>query len=67
MHRNKMTGAIGAIGLLWLGTAGTAFAEAPCDFLCAMTAANEASLVMLREQDLLPPGWRARSPAASSR
>jgi len=55
MHSNKMTGAIGAIGLLWLGAAGAASAAA-CDFLCAMTAANEASLVMLREQDLLPPG-----------
>ena len=26
-----------------------------CDFLCYMTAANEASLVMLWEQGLLPP------------
>jgi len=26
-----------------------------CDFLCYLTAANEASLVMLREQGLLPP------------
>ena len=56
MRCNRISTAIGAVGLLWLGTAGTASAEASCDFLCNMTAANEASLVMLREQDLLPPG-----------
>jgi len=54
MRCNRITGTMGAIGLLWLTTAGAASAEAPCDFLCYMTAANEASLVMLREQSLLP-------------
>ena len=54
MRCNRITGVIGAVGLLWLGTAATARAETPCDFLCNMTAANEASLVMLREQSLLP-------------
>lgn len=55
MRGNRFIGAVGAIGLLWLGPSAAAQAAAPCDFLCNMTAANEASLVMLREQDLLPP------------
>ena len=54
MRGNKILGMVGALGLLWLGQAAPARAQDRCDFLCNMTAANEASLVMLREQDLLP-------------
>jgi len=54
MRCNRITGTFAALGILWLGHGTVAGAATSCDFLCNMTAANEASLVMLREQSLLP-------------
>jgi hypothetical protein len=54
MRRNKVLWVVAFLGLPWLGGGSPARADTPCDFLCYMTAANEASLVMLREQALLP-------------
>jgi argininosuccinate lyase len=55
MRRNKVLWVMAFLGLPWLGGGTPALADTPCDFLCKMTAANEASLIMLREQALLPP------------
>ena len=53
MRGKKIIGATASV-LLWLGYGTVQAATAPCDFFCYMTAANEASLVMLSEQSLLP-------------
>jgi len=55
MRHNKVLWVMALLGLPWLGGGIPAQADTACDFLCYMTAANEASLVMLHEQALLPP------------